>query len=83
MSTERTVAERDPIGKLLRDAEQYQPTPQEERWGSIEHKARVSLKRIEEGGVVGMTYETRCALDELAEAVGVAFNPETGYPLRR
>jgi hypothetical protein len=83
MDTEQSVAGRDPLDKLIQDAERYQLTPQEQRWTTIELHARKLLKQIQEGGAVGLTYETRAVCDELAQAVGIPFSPEQGHPLTR
>ncbi|MHA7814027.1 MAG: hypothetical protein ACX94C_11630 [Phycisphaerales bacterium] len=83
MSTNQSVAESQALDNLMRDIEQYEPTPQEKRWAEIEHHARTTLARIEAGGVTGITFETRCAMDDLAKALSVTFRPEQGNPLVR
>jgi len=69
------------LDAVLDAAERYEPTPQEVRWGLIEHHARKALGMIQAGGAIGMTYETRMALADLAGVAGVRFDPEADAPL--
>lgn len=71
MNTDQTVAPTDPMDKILDDAQAYEPTPQEIRWGLIEHHARDLVTEIRKRGVIGMTGEAHDALNKLARTLGM------------
>lgn len=81
MSTATTVAPADPIDKIISDAQAYEPTPQEIRWGMIEHHARTLVREIRKGGMLGMTGEAREQLDDLCRSLGVSSVSADPVPL--
>lgn len=69
MNATETLGQVDPLGKLIADAIEYEPTPQEIRWAMIEHRARALVSAIRKTGHEGMSEEAIDALGELRHAI--------------
>jgi hypothetical protein len=83
MSIDATTNASKAEARIIRDAEAYEPTPQEIRWAQIEHHATMALALIRKGGVIGMTGEARGELKSLARVLGVPADLEVAPPLVR
>jgi len=69
MNATDTLGRINPLDKIATDAIEYQPTPQEIRWGMIEHRARTLVSAIRKNGHEGMSEEAIDALGELRHAI--------------